>query len=55
MTYLIPGMVRDVSATLVATTTKRVPAGGGSNTFICFSEGSKEYSGIICIGTADEI
>lgn len=52
MTYLIPGMVSDVSATLVATTTSRVPAGGGSNTFICFSVGSKEYNGTICIGTA---
>ena len=54
MTYLIPGMVRDVSATLVATTTRRVPVGGGSNTFICFSVGSKEYNGIICIGTVAE-
>jgi hypothetical protein len=51
MTYLIPGIVRDVSATLVATTTRRVPAGGGSNTFICFSVGSKEYNGMICMGT----
>jgi hypothetical protein len=51
MTYLIPGIVKDVSATLVATTTRRVPVGGGSNTFICFSVGSKEYNGIICIGT----
>jgi hypothetical protein len=51
MTYRIPGMVRDVSATFVATTTRRVPAGGGSNTFICFSVGNNEYKGIICIGT----
>jgi hypothetical protein len=50
MTYRIPGMVRDVSATLVATTTKRVPVGGGSNTFICFSVGNNEYNGMICIG-----
>ncbi|KAG7263926.1 hypothetical protein CRUP_029266 [Coryphaenoides rupestris] len=31
-TYLMPGMVREVSATLVATTQRRVPAGGGLNT-----------------------
>ena len=51
MTYRMPGIVREVSATLVATTTKRVPAGGGSNTFICLSEESNEYNGMICIGT----
>ena len=32
-TYLTLGMVRDVSATLVATTHNRIPGGGGSNTF----------------------
>jgi hypothetical protein len=51
MTYRMPGMVRDVSATFVATTTRRDPAGGGSNTFICFSVGNNEYNGTICIGT----
>jgi hypothetical protein len=44
-------MVRDVSATLVATTTRRVPAGGGSKTFICLSDESNEYKGMMCIGT----
>lgn len=38
-TYLIFGMVKDVSATLVATIQRRHPSGGGSNTCtIMFSE-----------------
>lgn len=46
-TYLILGMVMAVSATLVAITTKRMPGGGASKTFICFSVGKREYSGRI--------
>ena len=32
-TYLILGMVREVSATLVATTHRRQPSGGGEKTY----------------------
>ena len=41
-TYLIPSMVNDVSAILVARTTFRVPLGAGSNTFACSSVGRFE-------------
>lgn len=36
-TYLTLGIVMEVSATLVAITTRRVLGGGSSKTFICFS------------------
>ena len=37
-TYLILGMVREVSATLVATTHRRQPSGGGEKTYTQTSE-----------------
>ena len=37
-TYLILGMVREVSATLVATTHRRQPSGGGEKTYTQNSE-----------------
>jgi hypothetical protein len=40
-----PGIVRLVSATLVATTTKRWPGGVGRNTRACAAGGSIAYSG----------
>ena len=49
----MPGMVSEVSATLVETTTRRVPAGGGWNTCICFSLESRAYRGTTCIGAAE--
>lgn len=48
-TYRIPGIVNDVSATFVETTTRRCPGGGGSKTRICLSLGKREYSGTTCI------
>lgn len=54
MTYRIPGIVNEVSATFVAMTTSRVPSGGGLNAFICASLDNIEYNGNICIGTAIE-
>ncbi|CAK5262747.1 unnamed protein product [Mycena citricolor] len=45
-------MVSDVSATLVETTTSRLPSGGGWKTCICFSLGRSEYRGTTCIGTS---
>lgn len=50
-TYRISGMVSEVSATFVETTTSRCPGGGGLNTSICFSLGSSAYSGTMCMGT----
>ena len=44
-TYLILGIVKDVSATLVATTHKRQLSGTFSNTLICFSLDNNEYNG----------
>jgi len=41
-TYLIPGMVSEVSATLVATTTSLDPSGGSEKTRICLSLGRRE-------------
>lgn len=38
-------MVREVSATLVATTMKRLPAGGASNTLACADLGRLAYKG----------
>lgn len=52
-TYRMPGIVSDVSATLVATTTSRESEGGGWKTRICFSLESREYRGMMCIGTID--
>ena len=46
------GIVIDVSATFVATTISRAPAGGGSHTRICAVAGSREYSGSTCTGPA---
>src|SRR5690606_41866807 len=40
-TYLIFGIVSDVSATFVATTHSRVPSGGSANTRICCAEDRK--------------
>jgi hypothetical protein len=40
-----PGMVSEVSATLVATTMRRWPGGGGANTRACCAAGSIAYSG----------
>ena len=51
----MPGIVTDVSATLVETTTSRMPSGGGLKTCICFSLGRSAYSGTICIGTVSEL
>lgn len=51
-TYLMFGIVMAVSATFVAITTRRCPAGGSAKTFICFSVGSKEYRGRMWRGSA---
>ena len=45
-----PGMVSEVSATLVATTTRRAPGGTAPNTAVCASRGSIAYSGSTCTG-----
>lgn len=45
ITYFILGIVREVSATLVATTHNRYPSGGCLNTFPCSAGGSIEYKG----------
>lgn len=45
MTYLMSGMVNDVSATLVATTQSLEPFGGCLNTSRCLSGWSMEYNG----------
>lgn len=42
MTYLMPGIVTDVSATLVAMTHNLELIGGASNTRICAEVGSSE-------------
>lgn len=54
-TYRIPGIVTDVSATLVAMIHSRVPSGGSSNTRICASVGSKEYRGRTWSGASSEM
>ena len=41
----LPGMVREVSATFVATTQSLCPGGGASKIFPCLSDPSREYSG----------
>jgi hypothetical protein len=49
-TYLTLGMVRLVSATLVAITMSRVPSGGAANTRRCSLGGSMAYSGSTTTG-----
>eukprot|EP00955_Chlamydomonas_euryale_P006092 64774-Chlamydomonas_euryale.AAC.2 len=51
-THRMPGMVRLVSATFVATMMVRGPAGDGANTLACSSDGSIAYSGSTRTGAA---
>ena len=50
-TYLMPGIVSEVSATLVATTTSLLPSGGGWNTRACLFGARSENIGRMCKGT----
>lgn len=54
-TYRIPGIVNEVSATFVDTTTVRASRGASLNTLICLSVDNSEYRGSICIGTATRV
>lgn len=53
ITYFIPGIVTEVSATFVAMTHILEFSGGASNTRICAEVGNKEYNGRICKESTD--